>query len=247
MLEPRSYDMERCSVDVVVVVHALATWISLRSPRLIQNMLGAVVEIVRRALFVRIVPRPYYSKADVTPFFRANGYPPDTQEYKDLLENDFVNWRLKVHGLVEKPLELSLEDLRTMKKEMQITEHSCIHGWTAIGEWGGVPVSHILSLCKPVPQARYLVFYSYQYIKGVQFYEVINMELAKHHQTILAYEMNGEPLPVPHGAPLRLRLSLDLKWQNGLAQLGLCLITRTSVWGRVVSAKIVYIMEKMQI
>ena len=72
-------------------------------------------------------------------------------------------------------------------------------------------MSHILSLCKPVPQARYLVFYSYQYIKGVQFYEVINMELAKHHQTILAYEMNGEPLPVPHGAPLRLRLSLDLK------------------------------------
>ena len=111
---------------------------------------------------MRIAPRPYYSKADVTPFFRVNGYPPDTQEYKDLLENNFVNWRLKVHGLVEKPLELSLEDLRAMKKEVQITEHSCIQGWTAIGEWGEVPMSHILSLCRPLPQVRYVIFYSYQ-------------------------------------------------------------------------------------
>jgi hypothetical protein len=140
-------------VVVVVVVHFLTTWISLRKPRLIQNTLGAVIEVVRRALFVRIVPRLNYSKADVTPFFRVNGYPPDTQEYKDLLKNNFVNWRLKVHGLVEKPLELSVEDLRAMKKEVQITEHSCIQGWTAIGEWGGVPLSHILSLCRPLPQA----------------------------------------------------------------------------------------------
>jgi methionine sulfoxide reductase catalytic subunit len=208
-------------VGVVVVVHFLATWISLKKPRLIQNTLGAVIEVVRRALFVRIVPRQNYPKADVTPFFRVNGYPPDTQEYKDLLENDFVNWRLKVHGLVEKALELSLEELRAMKKEVQITEHSCIQGWTAIGEWGGVPMNHILSLCRPLPQARYVIFYSYQYIKGVQFYEAINMELAKHYQTILAYEMNGEPLPVPHGAPLRLRVETQLgfkmtKWISSI-------------------------------
>jgi len=119
------------------------------------------------------VPRPYYTKSDVTPFFRANGYPPDTKEYKDLLENNYVSWRLKVDGLVEKPLELSLEDLHAMKKEIQITEHSCIQGWTAIGKWGGVPMSYITSLCKPLPQARYVVFYSYQYTDGAQFYEYL--------------------------------------------------------------------------
>ena len=197
-------------VLVIVAVHVWATGISLKNPRLVQNKLGAVIELVRHSLFSRVISRQQYSKSDVTPFFRANGYPPDTREYKDLLENNFVNWRLKVHGLVEKPFELSLADLHAMKKEIQITEHSCIQGWTAIGEWGGIPMNYIISLCKPLSQARYVVFYSYQYSEGAQFYEAIYMELAKHHQTILAYEMNGEPLIVPHGAPLRLRIETQL-------------------------------------
>jgi sulfoxide reductase catalytic subunit YedY len=115
--------------------------------------------------------------------------------------------------LVEKPFELSLADLHAMKKEIQITEHSCIQGWTAIGEWGGVPMSYIISLCRPLSQARYVVFYSHQYSEGAQFYEAIYMELAKHPQTILAYEMNGEPLIVPHGAPLRLRIETQLGYK----------------------------------
>jgi methionine sulfoxide reductase catalytic subunit len=190
----------------VIAVHVWVTGISLKKPRLVQNKLGAVIEIVKRALFGRIVPRPYFSKSDITPFFRTNGYPPDTKEYKDLLDRNFIDWRLKVYGLVEKILDLSLADLRAMKKEIQITEHS---------------VSYIMSLCKPLPQARYVVFYSYQYTDGAQFYEAIYMELAKHHQTILAYEMNGEPLGVPHGAPLRLRVETQLgfkmvKWISSI-------------------------------
>jgi DMSO/TMAO reductase YedYZ molybdopterin-dependent catalytic subunit len=97
-----------------------------------------------------------------------------------------------------------------MKKETQITEHSCIQGWTAIGEWAGVPLKYINSICKPLPQARYVVFYSYQYSNEEQFYETIHMELANHRHTILAYEMNGEPLSVPYGSPLRLRVETQL-------------------------------------
>jgi DMSO/TMAO reductase YedYZ molybdopterin-dependent catalytic subunit len=157
-------------VLAIIAIHVWATGISLKRPRAVQNKLGTVIEPVRLALFGRMVQRSYYSKSDITPFFRANGYPPNTQEYKQLLDNNFANWKFKIHGLVENPLELSLTDLHAMKKQMQITEHSCIQGWTAIGEWGGVSMNYIISLCRPLPQARYVVFYSYQYTDGTQFY-----------------------------------------------------------------------------
>ena len=156
-------------VLVVVAIQVWATGVSLKYPRFVQNKLGSVIEPIRHILFRRVVSRQQFSKSDLTPFFRANGYPPDTKEYRDMLENGFVGWKLKIHGLVEKPLELSLGDLHAMKKESQITEHSCIQGWTAIGEWAGVPLSYIISICKPLPKARYVVFYSYQYSEGNNF------------------------------------------------------------------------------
>ena len=110
-------------------------------------------------------------------------------------------------------MSLSLSDILSLKKEIQITEHSCIQGWTAIGEWGGVPMNYIISMCKPLSNTRYVVFYSYQYSQGEQFYETISIELAKHPQTTLAYEMNGEPLAVPYGSPLRLRVETQLGYK----------------------------------
>jgi methionine sulfoxide reductase catalytic subunit len=200
-------------VLVVLAIQVWATGISLRNPRFVQIKLGSVIGPLRHILFRKAVSKQQFSKSDVTPFFRANGYPPDTKEYQDLLENKFENWKLKIHGLVEKPLELSLADFYAIKKEIQITEHSCIQGWTAIGEWGGVPMNYIISMCKPLSNAQYVIFYSYQYTEGEQFYEAIHMELAKHKQTILAYEMNGEPLDIPHGSPLRLRVETQLGYK----------------------------------
>ncbi len=94
-------------------------------------------------------------------------------------------------------------------------------GWTAIGEWAGAPLNYLMSMCKPLSGARYIIFYSYQYSNGEQFYEAIHIELAKHHQTILAYEMNGETLDVPNGSPLRLPVETQLgykmvKWIKSL-------------------------------
>ena len=74
-------------------------------------------------------------------------------------------------------------------------------------------MNYIISMCKPLSNTRYVVFYSYQYSQGEQFYETISIELAKHPQTILAYEMNGEPLAVPYGAPLRLRVETQLGYK----------------------------------
>ncbi len=197
-------------VVVVVIIHTWATAISLRGPRLIQHALGAVVERARRLLFHKLESRQQYQKSEISPFFRVNGWPPDTTEYEALLKNNFKNWRLKITGLVERPLELSLGELHSMHKQVQITEHHCIQGWTAVAEWGGVPLKDILTLCKPLPAAHHLVFHSYQYTNNMEFYEVIDMELANHPQTILAYEMNEQPLLMQYGAPLRLRLETQL-------------------------------------
>jgi DMSO/TMAO reductase YedYZ molybdopterin-dependent catalytic subunit len=197
----------------VVIVNVWATGISLRKPRLTQNMLDVVIMPTKQFLFSKAVSKQQYHRSEVSMFFRVNGLPPDTREYKELLENKFANWSLKVYGLVEKPLELSLADLYNIHKQTQVTEHFCIQGWTAIGEWSGVPMRYIIEQCKPLPQAKYVVFYSYQYTDGDQFYEAIDLNLAKHPQTILAYEMNGESLLVPHGAPLRLRIETQLGYK----------------------------------
>lgn len=113
-------------------------------------------------------------------------------------------------GLVEAPLELSLADLRALPKKTQITKHHCIQGWSAVGEWAGAAVADVLDRCRPIASARYLVLRGFDEHDGREYYETIDLELARHAQTILAYEMNGAPLPIPHGAPCRLRVETQL-------------------------------------
>jgi sulfoxide reductase catalytic subunit YedY len=197
----------------VAIVHVWATGISLKKPRLTQNMLDIIIMPVKQVLFSKAESKQQFHRSEVSPFFRINGLPPDTEEYKELAENNFANYNLKVYGLVERPSEFSLTDLYLMHKQTQITEHFCIQGWTAIAEWTGVSMTDIIELCKPIPNAHYVVFHSYQITNGDEFYEVIDLELAKHIQTILAYEMNGETLTIPHGAPLRLRAETQLGYK----------------------------------
>jgi sulfoxide reductase catalytic subunit YedY len=204
--------------------YAWSSWYSLHHKRGVQNALGALVDPARHAILHRYVSKQHYTRADVTSYFWVNGRPPVGGEYEQLVYNHFKDWHLEVCGLVEHPLHLSLDDLKAIPKQTQITRHNCIQGWTGIAEWGGVLLSELLQVCKPTESAHFLVFTSYQ--KGRQsvkpeltdaldqtFYEVLDMELANHPQTILAYEMNGEPLPIEHGAPLRLRVETLLGYK----------------------------------
>lgn len=197
----------------VIIIHTWVTGISLRKPRRIQNSLDVAIVPAKWLLFRKAASKQQFTKSKVSSFFRVNGYPPDTSEYKNLLADKFDTYKLKVFGLVQKQLELSLSDLHAMSKQEQITEHYCIQGWTAIGGWAGVPMQYIMSLCNPLPDARYVVFRSFQYTNGDEFYEVLDLEIVKHSQTILAYEMNGEPLDIGHGAPLRLRAETQLGYK----------------------------------
>ncbi len=145
----------------IVLIQVAATHVSLRHPRGTQRVLGrATHALVQQLLFSREGSREEYPRADIAPYFWANGHPPVNDAYLALVRDDFADWRLEVGGLVERPLRLSLDDLRAMPKETQITKHNCIQGWSDVAAWGGVSVAHIMELCQPRPNARYVVFHA---------------------------------------------------------------------------------------
>ena len=164
-----------------------------------------------------------YREADISPAFKANGSTdPQDQEYLKLVGNHFADWRLRVDGLVDRQLSLSLEDLRALPARTQITRHDCVEGWSCIGKWTGAPLSEILSRAGVRPEARLVVFHCADALddggdstdpETIRYYESIDLIDAAHPQTILAYDMNGRTLTVPHGAPLRLRLERQLGYK----------------------------------
>jgi DMSO/TMAO reductase YedYZ molybdopterin-dependent catalytic subunit len=157
-----------------------------------------------------------FSPTDLSPQFRSNGTAnPDDPQYQALAANHFADWRLRIHGLVQRPLELSLQELRAMTSRTQITRHDCVEGWSAIGQWTGVPLSAVLQRAGPLPTARYVVFHCADPMdaEGTRYYESVDFDDAYHPQTILAYALNGAALPVANGAPLRVRIERQLGYK----------------------------------
>jgi DMSO/TMAO reductase YedYZ molybdopterin-dependent catalytic subunit/thiosulfate reductase cytochrome b subunit len=217
------------TIALILVVHVLLTVVSLRYKRATQHALGRVVGPLERALARTATSRQRYPRRKISPYFRVNGYPPADPAYDAMAANGFVDYRLTVGGLVEKPVTMSLDDLMALGVESQTTEHNCIQGWTGVAQWSGVPLSRLMDVVKPLPQARYIVFYAMD-DKGLtdehedrygHFYGSLDIALAADPQTILAVGMNGVPLPVEHGAPVRLRAETQLgfkmvKWLRGV-------------------------------
>lgn len=224
---------------------------------------------VQRLLMSSTTTAREFPESMISPWFKPNGSidPPD-RAYKALAENDFSGFKLKVDGLVETPLSLSLADLRALPSRTQITRHDCVEGWSCIGKWSGVPLSEVLKKAGLKPQARYAVLHcadTLEYGGGdgarlrpsspatvreahaayvqlaaagdwggsptgakaedadddasdgrrpIRYYESIDLFDAFNPQTILAYDLNGKPLPVSNGAPLRLRVERQLGYKN---------------------------------
>jgi DMSO/TMAO reductase YedYZ molybdopterin-dependent catalytic subunit len=170
-----------------------------------------------------------FSEADLSPAFRSNGTAePNSEAYRALLANGFAQYRLEVGGLVERPASLSLAELKAMPSRTQITRHDCVEGWSAIGKWKGVQLATALDAVRPKPQARYVVFHCADPMAedGTDlYYESIDFDDAYHPQTILAYELNGEALPVKNGAPLRLRVERQLGYKHAKYVLRLELVS----------------------
>lgn len=158
---------------------------------------------------------PEFTRADLSPRFRMNGNRlPASAEYQAHMASDFADWKLEIGGKVARPFSLTLAQLKAAPQRTQITRHDCVEGWSAIGEWTGVPLGLILRQAQVSPSAQYIVFHCADDFSGIPYYESIDMIDAMHPQTILAHTMNRQPLPVGHGAPIRLRVERALGYKQ---------------------------------
>lgn len=195
----------------ILIFNILASYLTINHRVGVRKVLITILHPIIHGVFGRLAPRSEYNKEDISEFFRVNGYPPDTEEFNKLQKQDFKNWRLKVNGLVTNELSLSLNDIKKLPYQDQITKHICIQGWSAIGQWGGIHMREIIKLAKPNKNAKYIVFHAYDVDGDNQpFYEALRVTDMRDSQTILAYEMNWKPLTAEHGAPLRLRCERKL-------------------------------------
>jgi DMSO/TMAO reductase YedYZ molybdopterin-dependent catalytic subunit len=144
-----------------------------------------------------------------TPDPGANDKSPLGKAYRELQRGQFADWRLSIEGRVARPQSFSLADLKQLPPRTQITRHTCEEGWTAIGQWTGVALSHVLDAAGLLPTARFVVFHSFD-----DWVDSIDLLDALHPQTILAYGMNGRELPTAHGAPVRLRVERQMGYKS---------------------------------
>jgi DMSO/TMAO reductase YedYZ molybdopterin-dependent catalytic subunit len=168
-----------------------------------------------------------FKATDISRVFKANGsLSPQDPAYLALVRSRFRTWALTVTGLVQRPLSLSLAELRALPARTQITRHDCVEGWSAIGQWTGPQLGGLLRTAGLQPHARYAVFHCADTLGDSLYYESIDLFDAFHPQTILAHTMNGQPLGVAHGAPIRLRVERQLGYKQAKYVMGIELTDR---------------------
>ncbi len=170
----------------------------------------------QRLVTARDALAPEYGRGDLSPVFRSNGTAmPAGADYAALAADRFAGWRLQVRGAVRRPIALSLAEIGAMPRRTQITRHDCVEGWSAIGEWTGVPLAMVLARAGGLTaDARYIVFHCADRYGALPYYESIDLVDAFHPQTILAWGLNRQLLPIPNGAPLRLRVERQLGYKH---------------------------------
>jgi len=157
-----------------------------------------------------------FNRSDISKICPVNGPPPENETYQRLQAGGFADWRLTIDGLVARPASFSLAELMRFPSRSHITHQACEEGWSFIAECTGVPLSYVLNLVGALPQAKYVFFFPFGE-KGFPLgkkWGSLDMIDAWHPQTLLAYAMNGQPLPAPHGAPLRVRVPRQLGFKS---------------------------------
>lgn len=205
------------AMAVIVTLWLLASPITARYPAVVRGCGRAFVGWAKELLELPH-PNANYSEKDISPYFWPNGTIPDSDRYRQLQATGWSQYSLRIEGLVENPVSLTYDELRGLPQHEQITQHYCIQGWSGVAKWGGVRMSDILDIVRPLPSARWVVFYSFAYGadgpgKG-RYYDCHKIEQMFAPTTLLAYDMNGQPLTETHGAPLRLRNERELGFKQ---------------------------------
>lgn len=191
-----------------------AHWVSWNRPRWVQKTGALINGNLWQFSINRFKPAAYFGKKDISPFFWPNGKLPTSDIWKKLAEHKFKDYKLKIDGLVENPVELSLDDMKELGKEQNITMHHCIQGWSGIAEWGGLPIKALVDLVKPHTSVTTVVFYSFgDGLYGGAYYDTHTLDNCLKPQSVLAWEMNYQELPEIYGAPLRLRVENQLGYK----------------------------------
>ena len=201
-------------IGVVVLSWIVAHYISWCHPRKAQHALKLVTYPMQLLTLNRLLPRQKYKEKEISPYFWPNGKMPIGDDWKDMAKSGFDRFRLKVGGLVNNPVELSLADLKRLGEVEHITMHHCIQGWSGIAKWGGIPMQKLIELVQPKPEAKVVAFFSFgEALYGGPYYDTQSLENVQRPQCLLASRMNGQPLSEVYGAPLRLRVENQLGYK----------------------------------
>ena len=148
---------------------------------------------------------PTYTARQITTPFPFNAFYPEF----DAPEVDGSTYRLEVSGLVGDKTPWTLDRLRQAPQARQITRHICIEGWSAIGDWRGVPFKTFLERIGADTTAKYVGFKC-----ADRYYSSLDMATALHPQTQLTLDFGAQPLPTKYGYPLKLRVPTKLGFKN---------------------------------
>lgn len=148
------------------------------------------------------------SEISAKPF--VNEMAPPSTEFKRLQAGGFAEWRLAVNGMVERPASFSVPQVKSYPSRSHITHLACEEGWSYIAKWTGTPLAHILETVGVRQAAKYLVYFSIE----KDWWDSIDLDEARHPQTLIAWGLNDADLPVGNGGPLRMRLPRQLGYKN---------------------------------
>lgn len=213
-LNPTGMYLGFVGIAVVILSWIAAHYLSWYRPRGLQHALKSVTYPMQLLTLNRLMPRQKYSEDKISPYFWPNGKVPVRDDWKRMAANGFKDFRLRVGGLVENPVELSLADLQGLGEVEYITMHHCIQGWSGIAKWGGVPMKKLIELVRPKPGAKTVAFFSFgEALYGGHYYDTQSVENVLKPQCLLATQMNGQRLPDLYGAPSRLRVENQLGYK----------------------------------